>query len=57
MAAKAKYCIIGVPVKVNDETSSESATRIVKNIGGRKMASSVAILSYQDKVLDRIKIF
>ena len=39
VAAKPKYCIIGVPVNVDDETiklgtGCESATRVVKSIGG-----------------------
>ena len=61
VAAKPKYCIIGVPVNVDDETiklgtGCESATRIFKSIGGSKVASPVVILSFQGKVPDRVKL-
>ena len=60
VAAKPKYCIVGVPVNVDDEsikisTGCGNATRVFKNIGGSKVASSVVILSFQDKVPDKVK--
>ena len=61
VAVKPKYCFIGVPISVDDETINlgtgcESATKVVKNIGGSKVASSVVILNFQNKVPDRVKI-
>ena len=61
VAAKPKYCIIGVPVNVDEETiklgtGCESATRVFKSIGGSKVASSVVTLSFQGKVPDRVKL-
>ena len=57
---KPKYCIIGVPVSLHDETIKlgtvcKSATRVVK-IGRSKVASSVVILSFQNNVPVRVKI-
>ena len=51
VAAKPMFCIIGVPVNINDETirigtGCESANRVIKNIGRSKVASSVVILSF-----------
>ena len=61
VAAKPKYCIIGVPACVYDETvkectSCENAARVIKNVGGRKEASSVVILSFQGETPERVKI-
>ena len=61
VAAKTKYCIIGIPANVDDDsiklsTGCGNATRVFKNIGGSKVASSVVILSFQDKIPDKVKI-
>ena len=61
VAAKPKYCIIGVPACVDDETVKEctgcvKAARVIKNVGGKKEASSVVILSYQGATPERVKI-
>ena len=61
VAAKPKYCIIGVPANVDDDsiklsTGCGNATRIFKNIGGSKVASSVVILSFQGNIPDKVKI-
>ena len=61
VAAKPKYCIIGVPANVDDDsiklsTGCGNATRIFKNIGGSKVASSVVILSFQGNIPGKVKI-
>ena len=52
VAAKPKYCIIGVPACIDDETVKEctgcvNEVRVIKSKGGKKEASSVVILSFQ----------
>ena len=61
VAAKPKYCIIGVPACVDDETvkectGCEKATRVIKSVGGKKEVSSVVILSFQGATPERVKI-
>ena len=61
VAAKPKYCIIGVPACVDDEavkecTGYENAARVIKNVGRKKEASSMVILSFQGETSERVKI-